>query len=138
MKRFFRILSVLMTAVMLTAIMPCSVSAGSFSEAKDGVVFIAANFSSGSDNYIFQDSDGDYGYLTSGTAVSMGTGFAIGNQGEDVQYIVTAAHVVTDQTAEGIRSLDPLNATVNIGNKRASEVVVYFSYGANEFMRAQI
>lgn len=136
MKRFFKILSVLMTAVILTAIMPCSVSAGSFSEARDGVVYIAANFYSDND-YIF-NIDGEYQYLMSGAVVSNGSGFAIGNQDEDVEYIVTAAHVVMDQTAAGIRSLDPLNATVNISNKRASEVLVYFSYGANEFMRAQI
>lgn len=141
MKRFFRFLSVLMTAVMLTAIMPYSVFAGSFSEAKSGVVFIVSNFTAPDGrSYIFRNSsDGEYYYLNKGATVSFrGSGFAIGNEGEDVQYIVTNAHVVLDDTAEGIRSLDPMNATVNVSSKRASEVLVYFSYGANDFMRAQI
>lgn len=141
MKRFFRFLSVLMTAVMLTAIMPYSVFAGSFSDSKAGVVFIVSNFTAPDGrSYIFRNSsDGEYYYLNEGASVSFrGSGFAIGNEGEDVQYIVTNAHVVLDDTAEGIRSLDPMNATVNVSSKRASEVLVYFSYGANDFMRAQI
>lgn len=141
MKRFFRFLSVLMTAVMLTAIMPYSVFAGSFSDSKAGVVFIVSNFTAPDGrSYIFQNSsDGEYYYLNEGASVSFrGSGFAIGNEGEDVQYIVTNAHLVLDDTAAGIRSLDPMNATVNVSSKRASEVLVYFSYGANDFMRAQI
>lgn len=141
MKRFFRFLSVLMTAVMLTAIMPYSVFAGSFSDSKAGVVFIVSNFTAPDGrSYIFRNSsDGEYYYLNEGASVSFrGSGFAIGNEGEDVQYIVTNAHLVLDDTAAGIRSLDPMNATVNVSSKRASEVLVYFSYGANDFMRAQI
>lgn len=141
MKRFFRILSMLMTAVMLMAIVPHSVFAGSFSDSKAGVVFIVTQFTAPDDrSYIFQDSrDGEYYYLEAGSTVSFrGSGFAIGNEGEDVQYIVTNAHVVLDDTAEGIRSLDPLNATMNVSSKKANEVLVYFSYGANDFMRAQI
>lgn len=141
MKRFFRFLSVLMTAVMLAAVMPYSVFAGSFSDSKAGVVFIVSNFTAPDGrSYIFRNSsDGEYYYLNEGATVSFrGSGFAIGNEGEDVQYIVTNAHVVLDDTADGIRSLDPMNATMNVSSKRASEVLVYFSYGANDFMRAQI
>lgn len=141
MKRFFKILSVLMTAVMLTAVMPYSVFAGSFSDSKSGVVFIVTNFTAPDNrSYIFQSSlDGEYYYLDEGATISFrGSGFAIGNEGEDVQYIVTNAHVVLDDTADGIRSLDPLNATMNVSSKKANEVLVYFSYGANDFMRAQI
>lgn len=141
MKRFFRILSVLVTAVMLTAIIPYSVFAGSPSDSKAGVVFIVTNFTApDATSYIFRNSqDGEYYYLDAGSTVSFrGSGFAIGNEGEDVQYIVTNAHVVLDDTAEGIRSLDPLHAAMNVSSKKANEVLVYFSYGANDFMRAQI
>lgn len=141
MKRFFRILSVFLTAVIFTVIMPSSVFAGSFSDSKSGVVFIVSNFTAAENNsYIFWNSlFGEYRYLPKGQTVSFrGSGFAIGNEGEDVQYIVTNAHVVLDDTADGIRSLDPISGAMNVSSKRASEVLVYFSYGANDFMRAQI
>lgn len=140
MKRFFRIVSVLTAALMLAALMPLTASAGSFSEAKESIVFIVSEFTAPNSNtYIFQDTDSKYYWLTSGASVTFrGSGFAIGNNEEPVQYIVTNAHVVLDDTAAGIRSLDPLNANVNINSQKASEVLVYFSYGANDFMRAQI
>lgn len=155
MKKFFKLLSVMITAVMAISLMAVPSSAGSISDAKDGVVFIVSNFTSTNSNpYIWSyetlvgagiwdwkdGSPGDYGYqLESDPTISFrGSGFAIGNEGEPVEYIITNAHVVLDDTAEGIKSLDPLNATMNVSSKKASEVLVYFSYGANEFMRAQI
>lgn len=140
MKRFFRIISVIITAVMIAAVIPVTASAGSFTEAKEGVVYIETDFIAPDDNtYIYQGSDNEYYWLLKGEKLSYrGSGFAIGNENEPVQYIVTNAHVVLDDTAEGIRSLDPLNAAMNISSQKANEVRVYFSYGANEFMRAQI
>lgn len=140
MKRFFKILSVITAALMIAAVIPMTAFAGSFSEAKESVVFIVSEFTAPNSNtYIFQDADSEYYWLSSGSTMNFrGSGFAIGNTGEPVQYIVTNAHVVLDDTAAGIRSLDPLNANVNVNSQRASEVLVYFSYGANDFMRAQI
>lgn len=140
MKRFFKFLSVLTAALMIAAVIPLTASAGSFSEAKESVVFVVSEFTAPDSNtYIFQDADSEYYWLSAGSTVSFrGSGFAIGNAGEAVQYIVTNAHVVLDDTAAGIRSLDPLNANVNVSSQKASEVLVYFSYGANDFMRAQI
>lgn len=118
MKRFFRIVSVLTAALMLAVLMPLTASAGSFTEAKESIVFIVSEFTAPNSNtYIFQETDGDYYWLSSGSTVTFrGSGFAIGNDEEPVQYIVTNAHVVLDDTAAGIRSLDPLNANVNVSS----------------------
>lgn len=94
---------------MLTAAVPCSAS--SPSEAKDSVVFIQSTFS----NYV----SADYGAV--GGVSGTGSGFAIGTPGKPVEYIVTNAHVVSDEA----------------GNK-ADSVVVYFSLAANKYMIAQI
>lgn len=151
MKKFFKALSVLMAAVIIAAALPVTVSAGSITDAKEGVVYIESTFVASSDNdLIFWDDDlGDeygedyrgisaYRYLFKGETVYMrGSGFAIGKEGGPAEYIVTNAHVVLDQTASGLSSIDTSGA-VTYNSKRATEVSVYFSYGANEFMRAQI
>lgn len=90
------------TALMLILVYPHNKMPDSYTEAKDGVVFILSDFSS--DGY-----------------VSTGSGFAIGENGKSVQYIVTNCHVVFDED----------------GNK-ADSVTVYFSAAANRFMVAQI
>ncbi len=145
MKRFRKLATALFTAaiaIIMTG--PLQVRAGSFSDAKEGVVYIESHFIADADvaaedDFIWAAGDGTYSYQTPGTTMGFrASGFAIGNEGEQVQYIVTNAHVVLDDTSEGIRSVDPLNATMNVSSKKASEVIVYFSYGANDFMRAQI
>lgn len=142
MKKLFKVLSVWMAAALAVCILPpLKVYAGSFTEAKQGVVYIESYFAAAQEgDYIWDYSGvGDYAYQTPGTTMVMrGSGFAIGKVGESVEYIVTNAHVVLDDTAAGIRDLDPLNATMNVSSKKATEVIVYFSYGANDFMRAQI
>lgn len=111
MKRISRVLCVVMALVIAVMVMPVSASAITVNEARDGVVFITSSF------------DGIVGIKT-------GSGFALGDAGGSVQYIVTNAHVVT---------LDPSEVVGDITSTlRASEVVVYFSYAANSFMRAQI
>ena len=151
MKKFFRALSVLMAVVIITAALPMTVSARSINDAKEGVVYIESRYTASSDNdLIFWDNDlGDafgedyrgfsaYRYLFEGETVYMrGSGFAIGKEGGPAEYIVTNAHVVLDQTASGLSSVNP-NAAVTYNSKKATEVTVYFSYAANEFMRAQI
>lgn len=82
MKRFFKILSVLITAVMIAAIIPATVFAANFSEAKDSVVYIEAYFT---------DSSGDV------YAAYRGSGFAIGTVGEKVEHIVTNEHVIRNE-----------------------------------------
>ena len=139
MKKIIRTLAILVTAVMAAAMIPVTASAGSFSEAKEGVVYIESYFTAPDNSTYIWSYGNSYYYQEKGTTKGFrGSGFAIGNEGESVQYIVTNAHVVLDETADGIRSLDPLNATLNVASQKAGEVRVYFSYGANDFMRAQI
>lgn len=117
MKRFFRIISVIITAVMIAAVIPVTASAANFSEAKDSVVYIEAYFSD-------IEVNGDV-YSLQG---HRGTGFAIGNPGEKVTHIVTADHVI-----RWTGTIDGQNINV-----RASEVRVYFSYASNDFMRSTV
>ena len=93
---------VVFTALMLIFVYPRNNMPKSYTEAKDGVVFILSDFS----------GEGYY---------STGSGFAIGENGKPVQYIVTNCHVVFDDD----------------GNK-ADSVTVYFSAAANRYMIAQI
>ena len=67
-----------------------------------------------------QDSQGN-------TASGMGTGFAIGNPGEPVEYIVTNGHVV--QMAYEYPRIDP-----SISGK----VQVYYSAAENDYVQAQV
>ena len=69
---------------------------------------------------IAQDSQGN-------TASGMGTGFAIGNPGEPVEYIVTNGHVV--QKAYEYPRIDP-----SISGK----VQVYYSAAENDYVQAQV
>lgn len=117
MKRFFWIISVIITAVMIAAVIPVTASAANFSEAKDSVVYIEAYFSD-------IEVNGDV-YSLQG---HRGTGFAIGNPGEKVTHIVTADHVI-----RWTGTIDGQNINV-----RASEVRVYFSYASNDFMRSTV
>lgn len=80
-------------------------------EARNGVVMIGV---------IAQDSQGN-------TASGMGTGFAIGNPGEPVEYIVTNGHVV--QKAYEYPRIDP-----SISGK----VQVYYSAAENDYVQAQV
>ena len=80
-------------------------------EARNGVVMIAT---------IAQDSQGN-------TASGMGTGFAIGNPGEPVEYIVTNGHVV--QKAYEYPRIDP-----SISGK----VYVYYSAAENDYVVGQV
>lgn len=117
MKKFFRFLSALTAAVITAAFMSAAVFADNFSDAKKSVVYIEAYFS---DVEVLGDVYSLEGHR--------GSGFAIGTPGEAVKNIVTADHV--------IRWSGEING-VNV-NVRASEVRVYFSYAANDFMRATI
>lgn len=94
---------VLFTAVMLIFVYPHNTMPSNYTEAKDGVVFIYSNFAG-------------EGYA------STGSGFAIGENGKPVQYIVTNYHVVFDEET----------------GEKADEVIVYFSAAANRYMVAQI
>lgn len=80
-------------------------------EARNGVVMIGT---------IAQDSQGN-------TASGMGTGFAIGNPGEPVEYIVTNGHVV--QKAYEYPRIDP---------SISGEVYVYYSAAENDYVQAQV
>jgi S1-C subfamily serine protease len=110
---FKRILCALCAAVMLAGMLLSFAACGlitargtGINDAMDSVVFIEAQF---------------------GDAFGTGTGFAIGEVGEPVQYIVTNAHCVL--------YTDMFN---NITDRRSRNVMVYFSAAAGRAMRAEI
>lgn len=92
---------VLFTVLMLILVYPHNKMPDDYTEAKDGVVYIQS---------VFLD------------AISSGSGFAIGENGKPVQYIVTNYHVVHNE---------------NTGEK-AQSVTVCFSAAANRYMTAQV
>ena len=92
---------VLFTVLMLILVYPHNKMPDDYTEAKDGVVYIQSVFSD---------------------AISSGSGFAIGENGQPVQYIVTNYHVVHNE---------------NTGEK-AQSVTVCFSAAANRYMTAQV
>lgn len=138
MNKLYKLISILLiSAAALCAVMIPS-SAAEHSKAKDGVVYIESTFVPNpetEDYVIFRNSSGYY--MTYNTVNCRGSGFAIGEEGEPVSYIVTNAHVVLDKYAEYM-STDSTTAKTEVNSRRADEVRVYFSYGSNDFMRAQI
>jgi len=103
-KNFITVMIV--TLLITTSVM--STSAASPSEAKDSVVMIAG---------VFQD----------GVTRTLGTGFAIGEPGKSIQYIVTNCHVVTAEIKDDKGNIISL-----------AGIQVYFSAAANNFMNAEV
>lgn len=151
MNKLYKLISVLLiSAAALCAVMIPS-SAAEHSKAKDGVVYIESTFvpdPETNDYAIFTGLEYIKGvteplqlnpnyYITFQPISCRGSGFAIGEEGQPVSYIVTNAHVVVDKYAEYM-SLDSTTAKTEVNSRRADEVRVYFSYGSNDFMRAQI
>lgn len=154
MNKLYKLISVLLiSAAALCAVMIPS-SAAEHSKAKDGVVYIESTFVPNpetNDYAIFGGlkrvpgvteplplgTGGSGYYITYQTISCRGSGFAIGEEGQPVSYIVTNAHVVVDEYARYM-SLDSTTAKTEVNSRRADEVRVYFSYGSNDFMRAQI
>lgn len=151
MNKLYKLISILLiSAAALCAVMIPS-SAAEHSKAKDGVVYIESTFVPNpetNDYAIFTGLDYIKGvteplqlnpnyYITFQPISCRGSGFAIGEEGQPVSYIVTNAHVVVDKYAEYM-SLDSTTAKTEVNSRRADEVRVYFSYGSNDFMRAQI
>ncbi len=89
------------TVLMTVFVYPHNKMPDTYTAAKDGVVFIESDFSS---------------------YISTGSGFAIGENGKPVQYIVTNCHVVFDRYT----------------GEKADSVKVCFSAAANRYMTAQI
>lgn len=150
MNKLYKLISVLLisTAALCAVMIPSS--AAEHSKAKDGVVYIESTFVPNpetNDYTVFRGSfdyvEGiteplslDY-YMTFLPTNCRGSGFAIGEEGKPVSYIVTNAHVVVDRYAEYL-STNSTTAKTEVNSRRADEVRVYFSYGSNDFMRAQI
>lgn len=138
MNKLYKLISVLLISLMALCSMTMTASAAAHSTAKEGVVFITSTFTPNEkkgDYAVFRGSQGYY--LTYNETTFRASGFAIGEQGKPVSYIVTNAHVVVDSYAEYM-STNPTDAKYDVNSRRADEVRVYFSYGANDFMRAQI
>lgn len=113
MKKLSKLLSILFAAVFAAAMIPMTASADEISgleKAQNSVVYVTTDFSL----YWFED-------LTTGTGRLSGSGFAIGDPGQPVEYIITNAHVVSDELR-------------NIGD----QVTVWFSEMANKFMIAEV
>lgn len=149
MNKLYKLISVLLiSAAALCAVMIPS-SAAEHSKAKDGVVYIESYFTPnikkddyavfyGYENASYGDLDLGGGYFkTYNPAGFRGSGFAIGEESKPISYIVTNAHVVVDRYAEYL-STNSTTAKTEVNSRRADEVRVYFSYGSNDFMRAQI
>lgn len=154
MNKLYKLISILLiSAAALCAVMIPS-SAAEHSKAKDGVVYIESTFVPNpetNDYAIFGGlkrvpgvteplplgTGGSGYYITYQTISCRGSGFAIGEEGQPVSYIVTNAHVVVDEYARYM-SLDSTTAKTEVNSRRADEVRVYFSYSSNDFMRAQI
>lgn len=141
MKKIFKVLSVLIAALMIASVMPITAfaAAGSISGAKNGTVYIEADFVySDAKPYIFNFGTNAEPRYEFGSAFSTGSGFAIGNEGENPEYIITNAHVVLDDTAACVKAGFPLGQNLSTSSLTASTVRVYFSKAANEFMYAKI
>lgn len=126
---------------MIAAVMPITAYAGSISESKEGVVFIESEFEYSADKPFVFNINGrwlDEGYL--GTYKKTGSGFVVGKEGDQAEYIVTNAHVVLDNTADYIKANTDksLAAGLSINSIQATKVNVVFSAAANEVMSAQI
>lgn len=108
MKRFFKILSVLTAAVMLVGL--CTVTgvlaASAVEEAEQSVVLIQG--------LPVLDDDGNI------IGHEVGSGFAVGNAGENPKYIVTNYHVISE------------------GSLVSNEIIVFFSAAANKSARAEL
>ena len=138
MNKLYKLISVLLISLTALCAVMMTASAAAHSTAKEGVVLITSTFTPNEkkgDYAVFRGSQGYY--LTYNETTFRASGFAIGEQGKPVSYIVTNAHVVVDSYAEYM-STNPTDAKYDVNSRRADEVRVYFSYGANDFMRAQI
>ncbi len=98
----------------LCAVLCCQVSSAAMTatEARDGVVYIESYW----DVYI------DGVYYENGIGCR-GSGFAIGEKGKPVQYIITNAHVVHD---------------TEYGLGESTDVTVFFSKAANRYMTGTV
>ncbi len=95
----------LLIAMIILALSYITAFAATPTEARDSVVLVAIS-----------DSHGQI--------ISWGSGFAIGEPGKPIQYIVTNSHVVESKDKEN--------------NQNQASVRVYFSYAANKFMNAEV
>jgi hypothetical protein len=89
------------------------------------ITYRGSNFTDAMDSVVFIEAD----FFQMGMRGS-GTGFAIGEVGEPVQFIVTNAHLV-------MYTIDTFDGYI-ITSEKSEEVRVYFSHAANRFMRAEI
>lgn len=113
MKRISKLISILFAAIIAVAAIPVTVFADEMSgleKAQNSVVYVTTDFST----YWFKDFSYGYGRVS-------GSGFAIGDPAQPVEYIVTNSHVVSDELQ-------------NVGDV----VTVWFSEMANKFMIAEI
>lgn len=113
MKKISKLISILFAAIFAVAAIPVTVFADEMSgleKAQNSVVYVTTDFST----YWFKDYSYGYGRVS-------GSGFAIGDPDQPVEYIVTNSHVVSDELK-------------NVGDV----VTVWFSEMANKFMIAEI
>lgn len=105
MKNKLRISTTILITCLFIMLSSMTVFAVTPSDAKDSVVVVAT-------------------YDSNGQAIGWGSGFAIGEPGKAIQYIVTNCHVVEPRDSDG--------------NVIQSTVKVYFSAAANKFMSAEV
>lgn len=107
-EKIFNILSAVVSAVVIAVSVPVTAHADALQDAQNSVVFITRDIS--------VEEAGEEGWQ------EYGSGFAIGNLNEPVEFIVTNAHVITDDS----------------GNYNTADLTVWFSVTANDFMIPEV
>lgn len=109
MKKIFGMLTAFISALLIVVSVPVTARADGLQDAQKSVVFITRDVAP-------REVDGLEG------VVSMGTGFAVGGLGEPIEYIVTNAHVITN----------------DLGEYNVADLAVWFSVTANDFMIPEV
>lgn len=112
MKKLFAMLSAIVSAAVFAASVPVTAHADALEDAQNSVVYITRNMPAAESIEIFGEEGG----------WEAGSGFAVGNLNEPVEFIVTNAHVITDDS----------------GNYNTADLTVWFSVMANDFMIPEV
>lgn len=111
MRKLFKMLSAIVSAAVIAVSVPVTAHADALQDAQQSVVFITRNMSPDE-----PEADGEVGWMETGS------GFAIGTLNQSVEFIVTNAHVITSSD----------------GQYNTSDLVVWFSVMANDFMIPEV
>lgn len=112
MKKLLRKISAIISAIAIAVIVPVTAHADALQDAQNSAVYVM-RFLTDEESIALFGVTGGY---------EAGTGFAIGNLNESVEFIVTNAHVITDDS----------------GNYITSNLRVWYSVMANDFVIPEV